>query len=190
MIFPYYYTWHKHLTRRQLPSVFNVSTSQISPINLHECYFVCLWHCTLTTYYCSLIPYNVVIVDVHCTWYYFVLFRAKRFLIHGTKYKKGVAVHTGGDGLLPWFACIEKIVTVPAKTSTHVFFVLKEIQTLNYESHMHAYRVRVQNGAGITVLSQAELTTFRPLHVCTVIGGNGSKYICPKVDVDVYNEQI
>lgn len=71
-------------------------------------------------------------------------------------------MHTGGDGLLPWFACIEKIVTVPAKTSTHVFFVLKEIQTLNYESHMHAYRVRVQNGAGITVLSQAELTTFRP----------------------------
>ena len=80
--------------------------------------------------------------------------------------------------------------TVPAKTSTHVFFVLKEIQTLNYESHMHAYRVRVQNGAGITVLGQAELTTFRPLHVCTVIGDNGSKYICPKVDVDVYNEQI
>ena len=27
---------------RQLPSVFNVSTSQISAINLHECYFVCL----------------------------------------------------------------------------------------------------------------------------------------------------
>ena len=90
-------------------------------------------------------------------------------------------MHTGGDGLLPWFACIEKIVSVPAKTSTHVFFVLKEIQTLNYESHMHAYRVRVQNGAGITVLSQAELTTLRPLHVCTVIGDNAQNTFAQKL---------
>ena len=88
---------------------------------------------------------------------------------------------------MPQFSCIQNIVTVPVKDNSQVFFVLKEIMTLNCESHMHAYRVRVLNEAPITVRSQVELTTFRPLHICTIIGDNGLKYICPKSDVDVYN---
>ena len=117
-------------------------------------------------------------------------FRANWCIVHGTKYQKGVAVHTGGDGLLPKFSCIEKIVTVPGKDNAQVFFVLKEIVTLNYESHLHAYRVRVLNEGAITVRSQEELITFRPLRICTIVGDNDSKCICPKSDVDVYNEQV
>ena len=75
----------------------------------------------------------------------YVLLRANWCIVHGMKYQKGVAVHTGGDGLLPQFSCIEKIVTVPGKDNAQVFFVLKEIVTLNYESHLHAYRARVLN---------------------------------------------
>ena len=92
--------------------------------------------------------------------------------------------------LLPQFSCVEKIVTVPGKDSAQVFFVLKEIVTMNYETHLHAYWVRILNEGAITVRSQAELTTFRPLHICTIVGDNDSKYICPKSDVDVYNEQV
>ena len=91
---------------------------------------------------------------------------------------------------MPKFSCIEKIVTVPGKDNAQVFFVLKEIVTLNYESHLHVYRVRVLNEGAITVRSQAELITFRPLHICTVVGDNDSKCICPKSNVDVYNEQV
>ena len=91
---------------------------------------------------------------------------------------------------MPQFSCIEKIVTVPGKDNAQVFFVLKEIATMNYESHLHAYRVRILNEGAITVRSQEELTTFRPLHICTIVGDNDSKYICPKSDVDVYNEQV
>ena len=88
------------------------------------------------------------------------------------------------------FSCINKIVTVPGKDNAQVLFVLKEKVTLNYESHLHAYRVRVLNEGAITVRSQAELTTFRPLRICTIVGNNDSKYICPKSDVDVYNEKV
>ena len=79
----------------------------------------------------------------------------------------GVAVHTGGDRLLPKFSCIEKNVTVLGKEDIQVFFVLKEIVTLNYVTHLHAYPLRVLNEGAIAVRSQAELTTFRPLHIAT-----------------------
>ena len=46
---------------------------------------------------------------------------------------------------MPQFSCIEKNVTVPGKDNAQVFFVFKEIVTLNYESHLHAYWVRVLN---------------------------------------------
>ena len=91
---------------------------------------------------------------------------------------------------MPQFSCVEKIVTVPGKDSAPVFLVLKEIVAMNYESHLHAYRVRILNEGAITVRSQAELTPFRPLHICTVVGDNDSKYICPKSDVNGYNEQV
>lgn len=119
-----------------------------------------------------------------------VFFRAKWCMVFGTKYKKGAAVHTGGDGLLPQFSLIDKIVTVPGKDASQVFFVLKEIVTHNYEVHLHAYHVKVLNDGAVTVRSQEELTTFRPLHICRSIGDNQSSFICSKSDVDVYNEQI
>lgn len=92
---------------------------------------------------------------------------------------------------MPQFSCIEKIVAVPGKDNAQVFFVLEEIVTMNYESHLHAYRVRVFIEGAITdVRSQAELTTFRSLHICTIVGDNDYKYICPKSDVDVCNELV
>ena len=119
-----------------------------------------------------------------------VFFRAKWCMVFGTKYRKGAAVHAGGDGLLLQFSLIDKIVTVPGKDASQVFFVLKEIVTHNYEVHLHAYHVKVLNDGAVTVRSQEELTTFRPLHICRSIGDNQSSFICPKSDVDVYNEQI
>lgn len=118
------------------------------------------------------------------------LFRANCCTVHGTKYKKGAVVHTGSDGIFPQFSMIQKIVTVPAKDSKHVFFALKEIATVNYESHSHAYRVKHFNQVAITIRRQSELITYRPMHICKSIGDNQTQYVCPRIDVDVYSEQV
>ena len=98
-------------------------------------------------------------------------------------------VHTGCDGIMPEFSIIEKTVTVPGKND-NIFFVLKNVMTLNYQTHFHAYRVRLLNQGFTKVMRQTELTTFRPMHVCKSTGDERSLYVYPKNDVDVYNEQL
>jgi len=56
-------------------------------------------------------------------------------------------------------------VTVLGKDNAQVFFVLEEIVTLNYESHVHAYLVRVLNKRAIAVGSQF----FRPQRIFILI---------------------
>ena len=113
-------------------------------------------------------------------------YRANWCIVHGTKYKKGAVVHTGSDGIMPEFAEIKNIVTVPAK-SEQVFLTLKPIITVAYENHAHAYKVRTSGDRGTVVEAQTELLSFRPLHIQKI---NGNKYVCPKHDLDVYSENI
>jgi hypothetical protein len=117
-------------------------------------------------------------------------FRTNWCTIHGTKYKKGAIVHTGYNGLMPQFAVIKQICTIHQRDlSNNIFFVLKDIVTLNYDSHTHSYRVRQINNGTQTVIKQSSLVTFRPMHICKPINMNGIECVCPKLDVDLYNEQ-
>jgi hypothetical protein len=45
------------------------------------------------------------------------------------------------------------------------------------------------NGGVEKVIQQKELITFRPMHICKPIGIDGEEYVCPKYDIDIYNEQ-
>ena len=127
---------------------------------------------------------------IHLFIYFFIIFRASWCTIHGTKYKNGAIVHTAADGILPKFAAIKKIVTVPDKTKNQIFFVMEEIITVNYNSHLHAYNVTTTGLRNTLVSKQFDLLTFRPMHLARCIGDNSSKYVCPKTDVDVYSEQV
>lgn len=99
-------------------------------------------------------------------------------------------MHIGSDGVLPQFAEIQKMATVPAKDLERAFLVLKPLSTCNYESHLHAYKIRTDGHRDTLVLEQSELISFRPMHVCRSIGDNLSKYVCPKYDIDIYSQQI
>lgn len=117
--------------------------------------------------------------------------RAKWCSIHGTKYKIGAVVHTGYIGLLPKFSIIKNItVTNPADLDGSLFFVVKDIPTLEYVTHTHSCKVsRLEHGPPI-VLRQTELVTFLPMNLCTPIDVEGVTCVCPKYDIDVYNEQL
>ncbi|EDO36381.1 predicted protein [Nematostella vectensis] len=139
------------------------------------------------TRFATLYPECSIIPKMHYILHYpLTIVRANWCIVNGTKYKKCVAVHIGGDGLLPKFATIEEIVTVPAKENT-ICFVVKQLETSSYDNHTHSYRVRVLNRGDVEVKRQTDLVTFRPLHIVTM--GN-QQFICPKTDVDVYNEQM
>jgi len=71
----------------------------------------------------------------------------------------------------------------------NLFFVVKAIETNNYDSHYHALRVNVINRGEVKVIRQSDLVSFRPMFICEPVGGNGAQYVCPKNDIDLYNEQ-
>ena len=80
-----------------------------------------------------------------------------------------------------------KIVTIPAKANGCIFLILRQIVTLKYESHLHAYKVKLNEGHFL-VRQQAELVTYNPIHICRSIDHNDNgKYVCPKYDIDIYN---
>ncbi|EDO36048.1 predicted protein [Nematostella vectensis] len=107
---------------------------------------------------------SIIFAEMHYILHYpLTMVRANWCIVNRTKYKKCVAVYIGGDGLLPKFATIEEIVTVPAKENT-ICFVLKQLETLSYDNHTHSYRVR----GDVEVKRQTDLVTFRPLHIVTM----------------------
>lgn len=75
-------------------------------------------------------------------------YRANWCSIHGTQYKIVAVVHTGYTNALPKFALI-KIVTVtnPIDLDRCLLFIVKDIPTLEYDSHTHSYKIsRVEQG--------------------------------------------
>jgi len=92
---------------------------------------------------------------------------------------------------MPTFSVIKHIcITSPRDLDRNLFLVVKDILTLNYDNHTHAYRVQEINQGEMGVIQQSDLITFRPMHICNPIDMDGTKFVCPKYDIDIYNEQI
>lgn len=118
-------------------------------------------------------------------------YRAKWCSIHGTKYKIGAVVHTGYTELLPKFSVIKNItVTNPRDLDRCLFFIVKDITTLEYDTHTHSYKVSRLVQGPPRVVRHTELVTFRPMNMCTPIDMEGVTCVCPKYDIDIYNEQL
>lgn len=118
-------------------------------------------------------------------------YRARWCSIHGTKYKIGAVVYTGYTEVMPKFAVIKNIsVTNPTDLDRCLFFIVKDIPTLQYDTHTHSYKVsRVEQGPP-RVLRQSDLVTFLQMNMCTPIDIEGMKCLCLKYDIDIYNEQL
>ena len=117
-------------------------------------------------------------------------YRTKWCTIRGTKYKTGAVVLTGYTDLMPKFSVIKNItVTDPRDLDRCLFFVVKEISTLEYDTHTHSYKVsRVEQGPP-RALRQTKLVTYPPMNMRTPIDMEGVTCVCPKYDIDVFNEQ-
>ena len=107
--------------------------------------------------------------------YYFGLIsRAKWRRIHGTKYKVGALVYTGYTGTLPKFSIIKSItVTNPRNREGYLFFIVKEITFLEYDSHTHFYKDSRVEEEPPRVLKQSAFVTFLPMTMCNPIGVEG-----------------
>lgn len=92
---------------------------------------------------------------------------------------------------MPKFSVIKNVtVTNPRDLDRCLFFIVKDITTLEYDTQTHSYKVsRVEQGPA-RVLRQTELVTFRPMNMCTPIDMEGVTCVCPKYDIDIYNEQL
>ena len=114
--------------------------------------------------------------------------RANWYKINDTKYCKGAVVHIGYDGVLPKFSLVEKNCYLSSRPleENNIVFLLKEIITLNYDSHIYAFRIGHISPIIGSTIKQSCLITFRPLHIHKPIQMEGINGICPKLDVDMY----
>ena len=123
--------------------------------------------------------------------YFGLIFGAKWCGIHGTKYKVGALVNTGYAEILPKFSVIKNItLTNPINFEECLFFIVKDITTLEYDSHTHSYKVSRVEEEPPRILKQSELVTFPPMTMCNPTGVTGVTCVCSKYDIDVYNEQV
>ena len=83
---------------------------------------------------------------------------AKWCSIHGTKYKVGSLVQTGRAEIQPKFSIIKTItVTNPRNFEGCLFFRVKDITTLEHESHTHSYKRELKHQTFSTRQRQPEV---------------------------------
>lgn len=81
-------------------------------------------------------------------------------------------------------------VTNPRDLDRCLFFIVKDITILEYDTHTHSYKVSRVVQEPPRVLRQTELVTFRPMNICTPVDMEGVTCVCPKYDTDIYNEHL
>lgn len=81
-------------------------------------------------------------------------------------------------------------VTNPRDLDRCLFFIVKDITILEYDTHTHSCKVSRVVQEPPRVLRQTELVTFRPMNICTPVDMEGVTCVCPKYDTDIYNEHL
>lgn len=113
------------------------------------------------------------------------IFRTSWVTVFGTNYKVGAVVQSGFLHLLPAFSIIKKIVVVDGKLN-RLFLICESLDTIEYQEHYHAYRVKKPIDKIMTICTQEELVLFLPMHYTNPVGANGS-YVNIKYDTDLLN---
>lgn len=111
----------------------------------------------------------------------YIYFRSKWISIHGTIYKVDCILWIKVVEEWPCFATVKQIY-IPERDINNAVLLVHPLETVSYNSHLHAYEVLLPNNSIPLILRQTELTQLQyylPLHL---IKSSLKAYVCPKYE--------